>query len=458
MSALAQHCLDFPDLSAVTLDEAGLSDRDAAFMHAVYDAAVRRWSTLEWIVSRAGGRESSQLDPVTRAGLLAGSAQLLLLDRVPDHAAIDRSVEWVKQTKGRGASGLVNAVLRKVAASRARADDGFRLFRDRWSNRRDEIPLGDGRALILKGDILPQDNARRAAVATSVSQWLVERWSDRLGLEEAGRIAWHSIGPAPVILNAAHAAGPVEFPVAAGGSLVLRKHDRPGHLCVEGPRAALVGYLESRSDVWVQDPSSSEAVESVSDLSPSLVVDLCAGQGTKTRQLAATFPRSRIVATDVDARRLATLRKVTAGMERVQTVDSCDVEAVARGRADLVLLDVPCSNSGVLARRIEARHRAGPEQLARLTQIQEAILDRAVSLCSPGGFILYSTCSIEEEENQAAVRSAAQRHSLVASRVRRTLPGGGPGAAETAYRDGSFSAVLGRTAVEQAGGVHSASR
>ncbi len=444
MAALAHHAGDFPDLAALTLPEQGLAGRDAALMHAIYDAAVRRWSTMEWLISVAAGRDARDLDPFVRAGLLAGAAQLLLLDRIPDHAAIDESVEWVKSARGKGAGGVVNAVLRKLCRLRVTNAAGERETRDQWTGRRDEIPLADGRALVLADQVLPEEGPELIAIATGVSSWLVRRWGKSFGRPEATRIAWHSVAGPPVIINASLAKEPVEFPLAAGGLLVLQRHTRAGHFCVEGPREALVQLLEQRRDLWVQDPSSSAAIESISDLRPSLVIDLCAGQGTKTRQLARTFPEARILATDTDTRRFETLSAEFAGSSQVRVVRSDEVEGLASGQADLVLLDVPCSNTGVLSRRIEARLRAGEDQLARLSSLQGEIMARAAGLISRMGTILYATCSIEAEENEQQMSQAIRRHGLVVSRQRRSLPTGGPGKAGVEHSDGSYSAVLSR--------------
>lgn len=434
-------CQAFPDLSPDPLDESDLEPRDAALMHAIYDAAVRRWTTLEWITSVAASRDTAGLDPEIRAGLLVGSAQLLLLDRIPDHAAINESVEWVKARKGRGASGLVNAVLRRVCAARQTGGGNERHRRESWTGRRDEIPLPDGRAMALTGDFLPEDDDRRVSVATGVSLWLVKRWRQRAGFEQARRRAWGTLSAAPVIVNASLATVPVEFPLAEGGAIELTRHDQPGHYCVTGPREALIRLLGNRTDLWVQDPSSSAAVDSVRDLEPHLVVDLCAGRGTKTRQLAAAFPECRIVATDTDPRRFETLARHFDRHPRVVVVPAGRVEEVVDRSADLVLIDVPCSNTGVLSRRIEARHRAGPEQVSRLVDLQRRLVRRAAELVRGGGGILYATCSLEPEENQELV-GAAEFSGFALTRERWSEPSGGPGRPPTEHRDGSYSAVL----------------
>lgn len=444
MRVLAEHAAVFPDLNPAPLPDRGLETRDAALMHAMYDATVRRWTTLEWLLCVAASRDVRELEPAVRAGLLCGAAQLILLDRIPDHAAIDESVEWVKGERGQGAGGVVNAILRKLIALRGAGEEGRRDIRPAWTRRRDEIPLGDGRALGLAADALPEDPILRTAVATGISTWLLGRWWKRHGETEAVRIALHSTGPAPVILNATQARTPVEFPLAQGGSLVLTRHEVEGHFCVDGPREALVGLLLERRDIWVQDPSSTAAVESVRDLRPSLIVDVCAGQGTKTRQMALAFGSAKIIASDTDARRFQTLKEEFRGSEQVEVVPPRELERAAGSKADLVLLDVPCSNTGVLARRVEARHRAGEAQIRRLAGIQREIFAKGEKLVSRSGAVLYATCSIENEENGLQVAAMTGYSAMPATRERWVTPRGGGGTPAAAYSDGSYSAVLTR--------------
>jgi 16S rRNA (cytosine967-C5)-methyltransferase len=178
--------------------------------------------------------------------------------------------------------------------------------------------------------------------------------------------------------------------------------------------------------------------------SPALIVDACAGRGTKTRQLARAYPDARILATDTDARRRATLAEAFTGHPRVRVVAPAEVTGLARSRADLVVLDVPCSNTGVLARRVEARYRAGDAVLSQLVGLQRTIMRDADPWLAAGGHILYSTCSLEPEENEQQTAWAASNLGWKVGFSRATLPVGVPGGPARDYRDGSFAAVLSR--------------
>jgi 16S rRNA (cytosine967-C5)-methyltransferase len=209
-----------------------------------------------------------------------------------------------------------------------------------------------------------------------------------------------------------------------------------------GTFTQLHDLLSSRHDVWPQDDASAGAVESLAGLKPKMILDLCAGRGTKTRQLAQIFPNAQIAATDADDRRLEVLRKTFAGHGRVTAAGMRATTRGNVGKADLILLDVPCSNSGVLARRPEARYRADDAHLASLVDIQRQIIADSISLLAPGGRILYATCSLEPEENEQQGQWAAKWHNFACNRERRITPSGTPGGPPTAYADGAYSVLL----------------
>jgi 16S rRNA (cytosine967-C5)-methyltransferase len=276
----------------------------------------------------------------------------------------------------------------------------------------------------------------RLAAATSCPLDLLGRWQALHGVAETLRLALHGLVAPPTILNTAHASSPL--------SESLTLHDQPGSHLFTRSRPELISLLGSRRDLWVQDPASSRAIASIAHLRPLLVVDFCAGQGTKTRQLAAMFPRAEIIATDTDSARYETLRASFRDAAQVRILRPETLVRECAGGADLILLDVPCSNTGVLARRAEARYRCGREQLERLTGIQRQIIADAIPLLrtSPRGRILYSTCSIEREENEGIIDWAVKWHRFRVERAATLLPAGLPGGRPAGYHDGAFAAVL----------------
>lgn len=408
---------------------------------AIYDCVLRRWLTLEALLGPRLTRPIETIEPRVRAALLAGAAQVLFFDRVPAHAAIHETVEWAKRRVRPGAGGMVNAVLRRTSELVVGIDDPSEDGAA-WSGLdgpdsipRDRLPLADGRTAVLSGEVLPEAPGARAAAATSHPEWLLERWAMTYGWAAALQIGMHGLVVPPVILN-------TEFCREPDGLGNCRPHDVDGHMVFEGDHETLGSMLSSRSDVWVQDPASAEALRRVRSLSPSVVIDVCAGNGTKTHQLTNLFPHAEIVACDPDHRRSQRLRRAFEGHPRVRVIEFGSLYETELGRADLVLLDVPCSNTGVLARRLEARYRVGRKLLKRLADEQRQIIADSIRLLRPGGSILYSTCSLEPEENSAHSTWAAKWHRLSAGEPAAILPNGAPGEDPTGYRDGSWSVLL----------------
>ncbi len=428
--AVQGHVRRFPDLLPASPDTSALSAQDTGLARALYRAVVTRWSVLRFLAERHLTSSWDRLQPPVRAALLVGGAQIAFMDGIPVHAALHETVELVKRHAGRKPAGLVNAVLRRVAS------DVTDERRGEWRDARDELPLAGGGARVLSSPLLPENDEERLAITSGITPWALSRWRATHGDDIARRLAWHSIGEAPVILNTAHLLGPLPEG--------LEPHEAPGASVVRTDRVAMEALLDARADVWVQDPTSAGAVESIAELRPRVVLDLCAGTGTKTRQLAAAFPEAEIVASEIDTKRLDTLRARFADSAQVRVRTIGEVRETSLERADLVLLDVPCSNSGVLARRPEARHRLSSAQLARLVEIQRQLVADAIPLLARGGTILYATCSIDREENEALASWAAKWHGFQGSRERRAMPGGGPGLDAASYRDGGYSVLLTR--------------
>jgi len=431
MRVLAKHARRDPDLRPLAIDDAGLSRPDAALAHAIVDQAVRRWGTIEFILGGLLKRPFASHTPAVRAAWLAGGAQLLFFDRLPAHAVVDETVGLVRRRAGAKSAGLVNATLRALARLVV-SDGGSR--RDRWDNERDALPLADGGARALAEPLLPEDPLERLAVATGLAPALLRVLTPVRSSEEVRAFALHSIARPPVILNTACASAPL--PEAD-----LEPHDEPGHHVYHGSASGLRALLAGRSDVWAQDPASSAAVGLAAGLTPGLVVDLCAGRGTKTRQLRALFPDAEIVATDINEARRRTLAEVFSGDQAVRVVEPGALIDLA-GRAGLVLVDAPCSNTGVLGRRVEARRRWSDRTVAALIQAQRQALVEAVRLRAPDGAILYSTCSVDPRENEDQASWLARWHTLRLERARARWPRGGPGRPLYESTDGAYAALL----------------
>ncbi len=425
LRAISRQASMMPDLAIIDLDTRSLDPRDSALAHAIYDAVITRWMTLAYIVGKVGRQTMKDLEPRMQAVLLGGAAQILLMDRIPVHAVLDESVQWAKDNIRPGAGGMVNAILRKVAQAKGEKVES-------WDNDIDRIPLSDGQALMLNDVLLPEDSHRRLSIATSVQLNLLRDWAEIFGPPREQAI--HTLVRPPVVLYTGAAQSPVPEELCA-------KHESENHRVFTGGRKKLVDLLDNRPDLWVQDAASSSTVDSIPECQPALVIDLCAGQGTKTLQLRARYPQAEVWACEVDDARLDTLSEVFYQDEQVQVLHIEDLED-ASGRADLVVADVPCSNTGVLARRSEARYRPMDDLLGRLIPLQREIITNAVRLLRSGGMLVYSTCSLELAENEDQVEWIQTHLDAALLKQSRINPAGTPGEDPSGYRDGSFCAAF----------------
>ncbi|MCH2160441.1 MAG: hypothetical protein MK085_01065 [Phycisphaerales bacterium] len=425
----------FPDLDLGGLNTTGLEMREAAFARALDQAIIRRWLTLETVVSSQVDRPWARLDDEVAAALLIGSAQLLLLDQVPPHAAINETVTRVRERTHSGAAGLVNAVLRKIARLQVGELPASDPAAGDFHARRDLIPLADGRAIVLGKEIFAEDPVIRLVQQTSHGEDLVVHWISAHGLAKTRTLCHHDLLLPPVLLTAEDPSSIADGPV--------EPHDRSGFHVWKGKPGELGAFMQANPGARVQDPASAEPVAATAGIEAGLIVDYCAGRGTKTRQLAEMHPGARIIASDIDARRAEDLARAFEGHPGVDVVQHGDFRE-AIGRTDLLVLDVPCTNTGVLPRRPEAKYRFGPRSLDSLARLQRKIFREAEPLLAPEGMILFSTCSLEPLENRRQVEQAARRFGMRIRSQAQRFPEGLPGDPPNRIHDGSFFAILER--------------
>jgi len=334
---------------------------------------VLRWQIqLDHQLQALLKRPNAKLDPEILIALRLGAFQLLHLDRIPARAAIDESVELAKQARHKFASGMVNAVLRKLGGA----------------------PIAN----FLEG------SAAELALAEAHPLWMVKRWVDFYGPERARAICRH--GQSQPALTVRIANPDVEAELMKAGVYV-----EPGELLsavrtvVSGDVTTTAAFREGR--VRLQDEGS-QLVAEIAGLGSTgtvnTILDCCAAPGGKTLILAERNPMARIVACESSSQRLDQLRKRLA--EHGDRVECRLGDATALnedGIFDLALADVPCSGTGTLGRNPEIRHRLRAEELPRQAERQRGILIAALRAVRVGGHVVYSTCSLELEENERVV-------------------------------------------------------
>lgn len=445
---LEAHAASWPRIDPPTEELPSLDARDAALARNIERQSVRRWLTLRSVLERQLTRPWSKVEPPLQAALIGGAAQLLLMDRIPEHAAVDETVEWAKRRLRTGAGGLVNAVLRGVSGmreSRLPAAEFAALDPEAC----DTLPLDDGGGWKLRRAVFSASPPERLAQRTGLPLHLLLRWINRFGMAAARDLALHTLAQPPIVVHG--------LPAGMEGTESIAGTDA---VAWTGDHAQLLAALEAHPAARVQDLASSRAVECTRDLRPALIVDACAGRGTKSIQLARLHPDAEVVASEPDDRRRTSLHETAAraartGLGRIRVAEGDDLRGLL-GKVDLLVLDVPCSNTGVLPRRVEAAHRLSPANMESLVKLQRSIAESHLPLLKPGGALLYATCSLEPEENERQAEWLTARLGRVQPTIERLMPEGLPGGAATSYRDGAFVALW--TGVSPQGRSQPASR
>jgi 16S rRNA (cytosine967-C5)-methyltransferase len=369
------------------LRERQLEPRDAAFATQLAYGTLRATGTLDAILARLVSRPLAELDPRVLDLLRLGAYQLIDL-RVPSHAAVDTTVALTRAIVGTGASGLVNAVLRKVAA-------------------------GGDRAAWLAA-LEPADDDERLSLSTDHPRWIVEAWRDALADAAEVEPALLADDAAPEVHLVARRVDRDELATASGGEpgpwspyAVRLPSGDPGKLAAvrsgaaavqdEGSQLAALALtrapLEGRDEAWL---------------------DMCAGPGGKAGLLAAVRPAGvRLTAADRAPHRAELVRQALAGEDDVEILvaDGTEPDWPA-GSFDRVLLDAPCTGLGALRRRPEVRWRRTAEDVAPLADLQRRLLDSALASVRPGGVVAYVTCSPHTAETVDVVAAAARRDDV----------------------------------------------
>jgi 16S rRNA (cytosine967-C5)-methyltransferase len=368
---------------------------------------VLRWQILlDHQIRALLSRPNAKLDPEILIALRLGAFQLLHLDRIPARAVLSESVELAKQSGHRFAAGLVNAVLRKLAKS-LQSVDAKKL--GVLSSETEVLKGHDfSRAAKSTGALaLEESSSESLALAQAHPAWLVERWVDFYGLETARELCRH--GQSQPSLAVRLVSPEVEAELTQAG-IVLEAGEvlTAARTVVTGDVTATEAFREGR--VRLQDEGS-QLVAEIASKNPGQkvksVLDACAAPGGKTLILAERNPAARILAFEASVSRLAQLRKRLAFLGDRVECRQADAAALTEDAAfDLALADVPCSGTGTLGRNPEIRHRLRPEYLTRQAERQKAILAAALRVVRPGGHVVYSTCSLEPEENEQVLAAA----------------------------------------------------
>lgn len=385
-------------------DRKHIEGRERAQAQRLAYGAVQRRGTSDVAIERLADRSIRLIDPRLLAALRLGLYELLFADATPDHAATDQAVELVKAAGADHAAGFVNAILRRATRERAQ----------------------------LTADLLGDDSTpAAAAVADSAPQWLAEMWWRELGAEAARATLAACNERAEVAMRVSTTVAPLSLrkesdmdacSVGAPRTLMLEKLRSAGvearvpdadwplaapeMLVIEGRMGEAVPAAIRAGELTPQSRGSAAVVEALDPQEGEHVLDLCAGPGIKTGQIAARMKdRGEVISVELDPTRAGEVAAQASRLGlRCVTVVEADATAAEIGLGfDRVLLDAPCSDLGTLASRPDARWRKSPRTIERLVEVQEQMLRNAAVVLRPGGTLVYSTCTISRRENEERV-------------------------------------------------------
>ena len=360
----------------------GLDARDRRWTRELIYGMLRRRSRLDALLAARVTGGLARLDADLADLLRLGAQQLLAMGSVPAYAAIAQTVELAKRRHGIGASKLANAVLR-------------RLDRER-------------EALVTPQ---PSDPIDALALDHSHPRWIVARWAARWGTEQTASVLAANNLEAPIIVRPWHVVREqLEATLESAGVHVTDAPLVDDSMTISAPPVGLTELGAYKQGLFhVQDPASTLVTKYACFPSGAIVADLCAAPGGKTLELSRTA--GLVFASDASASRLARVAQNVARLE-AGNIDLlvADARFPAVSGVDGVLIDVPCTGTGTFRRHPDARWRLKMSDLAVLGALQRAIIRAAATAVRPGGLLVYSTCSLEPEENDEQVDGFLAEH------------------------------------------------
>jgi 16S rRNA (cytosine967-C5)-methyltransferase len=407
---------------------------------------IRNRLAIDLVITKLADCPVERIPPKLLNIIRIGVYELIFNSATPEYSIINEAVENAKAIAGRKQTGFVNAVLRQITRHIQNRQISLSSVYDERTL--PQTPLAGCR---FDKDILPdpqESPAEYLAAAFSLPGWLIADWLAEFGAEKTQNICFASnrkpgIYARPNILKTTlqqfsekFRQANIDYEITPDGAM----------LKIKSPKTVpeLPGFAQGL--FTVQDITASYPVNMLSPAADWRILDLCAAPGTKTTQLAElTGDKAKIIATDTDKKRLEKVTENTArlGLNSISTIEYENLQKTFDTASfDAVLLDVPCSNTGVLARRIEARYRIRPGTIKDLAKTQAELLQTAAAMLKPKGKICYSTCSIQKDENADLIKNFLRLNpAFELESELLTLP-----SAETFDHDGGYVAILNRNA------------
>ena len=413
---------------------------------------LRNRRAIDTVIATFSGRPVNRIQGRLLNIIRVGTYELIYCPSTGQHAIVNEAVADAKTAGGAKQSGFVNAVLRQITRHISNRSLNLKLkTKDlKFDDAERMLPQTPVAGCEFDTSFLPDQEtcpAEYLSTVFSLPEWLVVDWLAEFGEESTGFICMASNRRPSVYLRLNRlkttiesltekmAAAEVGFEIAGDLEMIRIKSPRDV--------TQLPGF--AAGEFTIQDITASKPVRLLNPQPGWTILDLCAAPGTKTTQLAeATGDSAKIVATDIDNRRLEMVKENTTRLG-INSVDIVPYEqllnskfSIHNSKFDCILLDVPCSNTGVLARRVEARYRISPETIKELTKIQGELLGTTAGLVKPDGKICYSTCSIQKDENSKLIEDfLKENQNFILESEELTLP-----KTEGFDQDGGYAAIL----------------
>jgi len=399
---------------------------------------IRNRYALDTVIAAFSGRLVERIPDKLLNIIRVGTCELVYSPATAQHSIVNDAVNNARALIGKKQAGFVNAVLRQITRGITNRQIDLKK-----SNPARTLCQGPETGCEFDRNFLPNPESSPAdylSTVFSLPGWLVSDWLSSFGAKLTRLICMASnrkpgiyIRPNSLKISVQELVeklrlADIEIDITPQDSMIRIKR----------PRAItqLPGFAEGL--FAVQDITASRVIKTFSPRPDWKILDLCAAPGVKTTQLAEiTGDSATIIATDIDAERLKKIEENTTRLD-IKSVEVVPYEQLQNSKFDCILLDVPCSNTGVLARRVEARHRITPDAIKKLIRTQTDLLNTAASMLNPHGIICYSTCSIQKDENSSLIKNFRQSNpNFILKSEKLTLP-----LAENFDCDGGYTAIL----------------
>lgn len=379
------------EVLAVIRRKYDISPADMRFVNELTHGVLKYKIRIDYIISKTSDIRLKKISDYVLCVLETAVYQILFMDRVPNEAAVDEAVKLIKNSRQNKAAGFVNAVLRRIA------ENGGNV-------------------------IYPDDELENFSTYCSIPLWLAKRWSDRLGMNNAKALAKAMLGKSELTLrcNLLKTTPSNLITGLKESGIEARLYNNPASKIDYVLECSNMNNLDKipqyqSGEFYVQDFAASLTVEVLSPESGETVIDMCAAPGGKTTHIAEKMGNiGRVLAFDMHEHKIS---RISENAERLgidivypAVGDGTVFNEKLRNIADRVLVDAPCSGLGVLRKKPDIKYFRKEEDIGCLAEIGARILENAAEYLKPGGLLVYSTCTVEPEENEYAVEAFLKKH------------------------------------------------